>query len=186
MKKVIIFLVSLLLSVSAFGQNLQLQIGKDNSKIVFEADKFVNNDYFYGYVEVGTDLNPYAQLIYEHSFWKGLGIHTEFRTDFNTNMYFLGPMWTFVLPKGCIMVEPLCRYEGGQFYWQGSVVASFDWKWCDLYGYIDVWGQREPMVYSEIKWFAKVNEHLGLGASVNFMYFGKFDCIPYLGIRYSF
>jgi hypothetical protein len=187
MKKLFIALCTSLISVCLSAQSISLVKGIDNAKVVVEGEKFVGNDYMYGYVEAGKDIVPYIQLIYERTLWKSLGLHTEFRTDFYQNYYFIGPVWSFIFEDGAIMVEPLCRYENKQVYWQGSVVWSFDKKWHDFYGYADIWGQASrPMFYSEFRWHAKLNQHIGLGVIANVMYFDKFDFVPNISLRYKF
>lgn len=187
MKKLFVAICLSLASICLSGQSISLVKSLDQTKVVVEADKFFEKDYIYGYTEVGTDITPYIQLIYERSLWKGLGVHAEYRTDFTFDYFFLGPVWSFGFEDGAIMVEPLCRYENKQVYWQGSVVWSFDKGWYDFYGYADVWGQNStPMFYSEFRWHAKLNNHFGIGAIVNLMYFDKFNWVPNLSLRYKF
>lgn len=187
MKKILFVIVTLFICLTSYSQSLSLVSNMEQSKVVLEADNFTEKDYVYGYAEIGANTTPYIQLIYERSLWKGLGVHAEFRTDFSSNYYFAGPVWTFGFKNGAIMVEPLLRYEWKQAYWQGSVVWTFDWDWCDIYGYADVWGQGSlPMFYSEFRYHVKLNEHFGIGAIANFMYFDKFSWIPNLSVRYKF
>lgn len=189
MKK-FIFTIALLLIVAtqSFAQNFQVFIGKDNDiRLIGEQQRFTEKVFDYAYVEA-AEYGCYVQLIHEQTFWKSLALHAEFRTTFAETIGILGPGWTFGFNTGTIGVQALCRYDNVGFNAQMSGVYSFDWGFVNLYGYADVWGQKDVSLFSETRlYFPVVKEHFELGGILDIAEFGgEFSYTPYLGLKYLF
>ena len=187
MKKIFVAVIAVLcLVANVNAQNFQVFYGRNNEvRLIGEQQRFTDKVFDYAYVEAGTN-GAYVQLIHEQTLWSSLALHLEGRTTFNEVVGIVGLGWTFGFETGTIGAQALYRHDATGPNWQTSGVYSFDWGWCDLYGYLDFWGQNSPNLYSETRFYIKVFEHLRIGGIADISYFGQWGIAPYLGVKYTF
>lgn len=188
MKKFIsIISLLLLFVVSSQAQNFQAFFGKDNDiRLIAEQQFFSDKTFDYAYVEV-AEYGGYVQLIHEQTLWSSLALHCEYRTTFAESIGIVGPGWTFGFDKGMIGLQALYRYDNFGSNAQLSGIYSFDWGFCNLYGYADFWGANTWSLFSETRLYFPIVSHIEAGGVLDISEFDKeFTFTPYLGLKYTF
>lgn len=162
-------------------------INANYAKAITEVTQGTDNNTGYAYMEGAFGLNDestnyfYTQLFWEQKFWEApIFFHAEFRTtlwdgEFNNNYYFGGAYCQY-FTHGMLAYEPLARYNkfdgiGYQF----SLVGGWDWKWCDLAHFTDIWGSKASdgkpnSMYNEVRFYIKLSRRLEMGCVATLSY----------------
>ena len=194
MKKILILVTALLLSIGAsaqtdlhylpvtFSTNGTSTVGKVFTALTLPTENTVT------YVEVlktVQDPDYYIQFFHEQKFWEApIYMHAEFRdqswSGYGETMLMVGGAFDVFTKNGMIAFEPLLRIDGekrdwGHFQPMFSIVTGHDWGKFNLSSFSDFWYDSNYLNngfnwYSEAWAYFKVWEHFQLGAVLSASY----------------
>lgn len=176
MKKISLFLM-LLLSTVSFAQNsIWLEKGKEDPLLVAEFKDSKDNVFNYLYVESELTNNitnsTYILASRDQKWWdKNIWVHGEIRTfigkDFaSDNIFLIGPMFGLLEGKyGFLNVQTMYRYDGKSNF-QVSILSDVEYKSILYSMFLDTYGTDKFYAHTENRLFIKLFNPVRIGGNL--------------------
>ncbi len=174
------------MGITCNAQDIEL-IVTGQPKVFFESTKVKDNSTTFAYLEATYNGGAMMKLFHEQKFWKKpIFLHLEYQTTFTNHTAIAGGSYSFFVKNGYISMGLFARYDWGinRFAAQISNSYLFSWKWGDFNGYNHLWYNGQWNFFGEERLNINLTPQIAISGILDISYFGEFNLIPCLGVRY--